>query len=55
MRPAIVLVLLAAAGCSTTWDPHAPKTVTAPESGRTRPATVLMNVVLPEPFGPMSP
>ena len=21
------------AGCSTTWDPHAPKTVTAPETG----------------------
>ena len=33
MRPAIVLVLLAAAGCSTTWDPHAPKTVTAKDEG----------------------
>lgn len=21
------------AGCSTTWDPHAPKTITAPETG----------------------
>jgi hypothetical protein len=21
------------AGCSTTWDPHAPSTITAPESG----------------------
>ena len=37
MRPAIVLVVLAA-GCSTTWDPHAPKTVTA--SGEGGPVTV---------------
>lgn len=26
-------VWLLLAGCSTTWDPHAPKTVVAPESG----------------------
>jgi predicted secreted protein len=32
MRPVIVLVLLGA-GCSTTWDPHAPKTVTASDEG----------------------
>jgi predicted secreted protein len=32
MRPAIVLVVLAA-GCSTVWDPHAPKTVTAGDEG----------------------
>ena len=32
MRPAIVLVVLAA-GCSTTIDPHAPKTVTASDEG----------------------
>jgi hypothetical protein len=32
MRSAIVLVLLAT-GCSTVWDPHAPKTVTASEDG----------------------
>ena len=32
MRPAIVLLALAA-GCSTTWDPHAPKTVTASDDG----------------------
>jgi predicted secreted protein len=32
MRSAIVLLLLAA-GCSTTWDPHAPKTVTAGSDG----------------------
>ena len=32
MRAAIVLVL-AAAGCSTVWDPHAPKTVMAREEG----------------------
>ncbi len=32
MRPAIVAVLLAA-GCSTVWDPHAPKTVTASGDG----------------------
>jgi predicted secreted protein len=31
MRAAIVLVL--AAGCSTVWDPHAPKTVMAREEG----------------------
>ena len=28
-----LLPLLLVAGCSTTWDPHAPKTVVAPESG----------------------
>jgi len=32
MRPAIVVVLLAA-GCSTVWDPHAPKTVIASDDG----------------------
>lgn len=32
MRAAIVFVLLAA-GCSTVWDPHAPKTVMAREEG----------------------
>ena len=32
MRAAIVLVL-AAAGCSTVWDPHAPKTVLASAEG----------------------
>jgi len=32
MRAAIVLVL-AAAGCSTVWDPHAPKTVMASGEG----------------------
>jgi len=32
MRAAIVLVLLAA-GCSTVYDPHAPKTVMASEDG----------------------
>ena len=32
MRPAIVLLALAA-GCSTTWDPHAPKTVRASDDG----------------------
>jgi hypothetical protein len=26
-------VCLLLAGCSTTWDPHAPRTITAPESG----------------------
>jgi hypothetical protein len=29
----IFLPLMFLAGCSTTWDPHAPGTVTAPESG----------------------
>jgi len=29
----ILLPLLFLAGCSTTWDPHAPKTVVAPETG----------------------
>ena len=32
MRSAIVLVLLAA-GCSTTWDPHKPRTIAASEEG----------------------
>ena len=32
MRPALVIALLAA-GCSTSWDPHAPKTVTASDDG----------------------
>ena len=32
MRPVLVIALLAA-GCSTSWDPHAPKTVTASEEG----------------------
>ena len=32
MRAAIVLVLLAA-GCSTVWDPHSPKTVTGSDEG----------------------
>ena len=32
MRTAIVLALLMA-GCSTTWDPHKPKTVNAGEDG----------------------
>jgi len=29
----ILLPVLLLAGCSTTWDPHAPGNVTAPESG----------------------
>jgi len=28
-----ILPLLLLAGCSTTWDPHAPGTTTAPENG----------------------
>ena len=32
MKPALVIALLAA-GCSTSWDPHAPKTVTASGEG----------------------
>jgi len=28
-----ILPLLLLAGCSTTWDPHAPSTIVAPESG----------------------
>ena len=32
MRPVLVIALLAA-GCSTSWDPHAPKTVTASGDG----------------------
>ena len=28
-----VLPLLLLAGCSTTWDPHAPSTIVAPEAG----------------------
>ena len=28
-----ILPLLLLAGCSTTWDPHAPRTIVAPESG----------------------
>ena len=32
MRSAIVLVLLAA-GCSTAWDPHKPRTITASDEG----------------------
>jgi hypothetical protein len=30
---AIFPVVLLLAGCSTTWDPHAPRTVVAPENG----------------------
>ena len=34
MRVALFFIALALAGCSTAWDPHAPKTVTAqPEGG----------------------
>jgi len=29
----ILLPLLLLAGCSTTWDPHMPRTTTAPENG----------------------
>ncbi|MEA3193625.1 MAG: hypothetical protein QOD26_1958 [Betaproteobacteria bacterium] len=29
----ILLPLLFLAGCSTTWDPHAPRTIVAPETG----------------------
>jgi hypothetical protein len=32
MRATVALLLLAA-GCSTTWDPHKPKTVTASDEG----------------------
>ena len=32
MRVAVALAALLA-GCSTTWDPHAPSTVTASEEG----------------------
>ena len=32
MSRLVVLVVLLG-GCSTTWDPHQPKTVTAPEGG----------------------
>ena len=34
-RFSLSLVVLVLAGCATTWDPHAPKTVTAgPEGGK---------------------
>jgi len=33
MRIAPLVALVAIAGCSTSWDPHAPKTVTASDDG----------------------
>jgi predicted secreted protein len=33
MRLAVAAAMVLVAGCSTVWDPHAPKTVTAHEEG----------------------
>jgi hypothetical protein len=33
MRLTVLALAFAIAGCSTTWDPHAPKTVVAAENG----------------------
>jgi hypothetical protein len=33
MRVLLSLLFLALAGCSTVWDPHAPSTIVAPETG----------------------
>jgi hypothetical protein len=33
MRLLVVASVLALAGCESLWDPHAPKTVVAPETG----------------------
>ena len=30
---ALVVSIVFLAGCSTTWDPHAPRTIVAPENG----------------------
>lgn len=33
LRSLAAFAAAALAGCSTTWDPHAPRTITAPETG----------------------